>query len=249
MKTFLSYMLMLIVVLFTGCKDNPVEIHEDDGNEPFTAELTISDDHIHTLSEITYTVKITDHHGETVTNMEAVEVQRKGHDDTEWRGTELTLAGEVYTGTYTFNSSGEYDLRVAGIRHGGTEMEVMHEMEDHMEVARAHVETGNYRIEYENFPGHIHDGETATVKFWIYEAEKDASGVRPPITGLGIHIHCNNPDGSNEHHDTVTEESAGIYMAEHTFLGGGEAQMGMHFTAPDNNEVEAEFHLHIAHGH
>lgn len=249
MKTILTYIFMMVVVLFTGCKDNPVEVHVDEGDESLTAELTISDDHIHTLSEITYTVKITDHHGETITNMETVEVQRKGHDDTEWRGTELTLSAGVYTGSYTFNSSGEYDLRVAGIRHGGTEMEVMHEMEGHMEVARAHVNSGDYRIEYESFPGHIHDGETATVKFWIYEAEKDASGARPAVTGLAPHIHCTNPDGSNEHHDVITEESAGIYTVDHTFVGGGEAHMGTHFMAPDNTAVEAEFHLHVSHGH
>lgn len=249
MKSIMSYITILVLILFTGCSDNPVEVHEDE--EPLTAELTISEDHIHTLSEITYTVRVTDHHGDVVTDLETVEVQRKGHGETEWRGTELTLSGEVYTGTYTFNSSGEYDLRVAGVRSGGTEMEVMYEMQEHMEVGRAHAEVGNYRIEYENFPGHVHDGEQATVKFWVSESERDASGERPPVTGLDLHIHCENPDGTNEHHDEtlVTEESEGVYVADHTFAGGGEAHMATHFTAPDNTEIEADFHLHISHGH
>lgn len=249
MKAILTYLFIPILILFTGCSDNPVEVHEDEG--PLTAELTISDDHVHTLSEITYTVQVTDHHGDIVTDLESVEVQRKGHDDTEWRGTELTLSGNVYTGIYTFNSSGEYDLRVAGIRNEGTEMEVMYEMPEHMQVGRAHQEVGNYRIEYENFPGHVHEGETATVKFWVYESEKDASGNRPAVTGLDLHIHCGNPDGTDEHHDSsmVTEESEGVYAADHTFDGGGEAHMATHFTAPENSEIEADFHLHIAHGH
>ncbi len=249
MKTFSKYLMALVILLFMGCKDSPVEVHEDDG--PLTATLTLSSDHAHTLSEITYTVQITDHHGDIVTDMEAVEVQRKGHGATEWRGTELTLNGNVYTGAYTFNSSGDYDIRVAGIRHAGTEMEVMHEMAEHMHVGRAHLESGAYRIEYENFPGHVHDGETATVKFFIFEAEKDAQGNRPPVTGLtDLHIHCTNPDGTAEHHDTtITEESPGVYVQDHTFMGGGEAIMGTHFTAPDQTQAEGQFHMHVAHGH
>ena len=249
MKAPLSYMLMIAFILFTGCKDNPVEVLD---SAPLTAELTISDDHIHTLSEITYTVTVTDQNGNILTDMETVEVQRKGHDATEWRGTELTLSGSVYTGTYTFNSSGEYDLRVAGIRHGGTEMEVMYEMPEHMSVARTHEVFGNYRIEYENYPGHIHDGDAITTKFWVLEPDRDpATGERAPITGLNLHIHCQNADGTTEHHDenAVTEESAGVYVADHTFIGAGDAVMGMHFTDPNNSEIEAAFTVHVAHAH
>jgi len=247
MKAHFTFMFALLFILFTGCKDSPVEVHEDEG--PLTAELTLSTDHIHTLSEITFTVKVTDHHGDVVTDLETIEVQRKAHGATEWRGTELTLSGSNYTGNYTFNSSGEYDIRVAGMRHGGTEMEVMYEMAEHLEVVRAHETVGNYRIEFENFPGHLHEGETATVKFWVFEAEKDASGNRPAVTGLNVDIHCGNPDGTEEEHVGVTEESNGVYIADHTFIGAGEAHMGMHFTAPDNSNIEADFHLHVAHGH
>lgn len=246
MKALYTILFVLVFILFTGCKDNPVEVQED---ETLIATLTISDDHIHTLSEITYTVTVTNNHGEAVTNLETIEVQRKAHDATEWRGTELTLVNNAYVGTYTFNSSGEYEMRVAGMRQGSTVMEVMYTMEGHLEVNRTHEVIGTYRIEYESFPGHIHEGDTAAVKFWVMESEKNANDVRPPIEGLATHIHCNNADNTLEHHDIVTEEAAGVYTVEHIFNGAGEASIGMHFTAPDNTEIEAEFHVHVAHGH
>ncbi len=244
----LNSIIMITALVFGLTACGIFDSGSDDG--PLTAELNISTGHIHTLSEITYTVLVKNQHGVIVTDMETVEVQRKAHGETDWSGTELTLSGEIYTGTYTFNSSGEYDVRVAGIRHGGSEMEVMHEMDDHMHVGRTHEVVGNYRIEYEHFPGHVHEGENATVKFWVYDNEEDADGNRPPATGLlDVHIHCSNPDGTTEHHTEVTVESEGVYVDEHTFSGAGKARMGIHFTAPDNSEIEAEFHLHVAHGH
>lgn len=245
----LPYMIlfMLVFIIFTGCKDNSVEVHEED--EVLTAALTLSDDHVHTLSEITYTVTVTNQHGEVVTNLESIEVQRKAHGATEWRGTELTLSNNAYVGTYTFASSGEYELRVAGMRQGGTEMEVMYMMEEHLEVNRTHEVSGNYRIEFESFPGHVHEGDTAAVKFWVLESERNQDGIRPAVEGLSIHIHCTNADATSEHHDVVPEESAGVYTVDHAFTEAGEAAVGMHFTAPDNTVIEAEFHLHVAHGH
>lgn len=247
MKTLLPYLSpLLLLILFTGCKDNPVDVQED---TTLTAELTLSSDHVHTLSEITYTVTITNSNGEAVTDMETVEVQRKGHGDEEWSSTELTQSGSQYTADYTFNSSGEYDLRVTGVRQEGQQMEVLYEMEDHFEVGRAHEEVGDYRIEYENFPGHMHEGETGTIKFWVYEKEENDSGNRPPVSGLSAHIHCNNPDGTDEHHSAVAEEETGIYVTDHTFTSSGEAHMGFHFDAPDNTKIEADFHIQVSGGH
>lgn len=246
MKPLLTNLLIMVFILFTGCKDNPVEVHED---ETLVATLTISDDHIHTLSEITYTVEVRDHHGDLVTDLETVEVQRKAHEATEWRGTALTLQNNAYVGTYTFVSSGEYEIRVAGIPHGKTEMEVMYEMPEHLEVNRTHEVVATYRIEYENFPGHIHEGDTASVKFWVMESERNIDGIRPPVSGLAMHVHCDNADGTNEHHDTAIEESPGVYTIDHIFTGTGQATLGMHFTAPNTTEIAADFHVHVAHGH
>lgn len=244
------FWLVILGVTMTGCKDNGTNA-TDDHEEKLTATLTLSDDHVHTLSEITYTVEVTDDHGNVVTDLEIVEVQRKGHGADDWRGTELELSGNVFTGSYTFMSSGEYDLRVAGMTHDSEEMEVLYEMDDHFNVGRAHVVEGNYRIEYEHFPGHMHEGDQAEVKFWVFESEEDASGERPPVSNLEeLHIHGDNPDGSTEHHDeTVHEEEDGIYVTDHTFMGGGEAHMGMHFTDSLGTEIEAEFSFEVSHGH
>lgn len=245
MRSQFIYLIVLALFLFIGCKDSPVEVHQD---ENLTAELTISPDHVHTLDEITYTVTVTNDHGDVVTDLEGVEVQRKGHGDTEWSGTELSLSGTSFTSTYTFKSSGDYDIRVVGTHTGTTEQLVLYQMDEHMHVGRAHIETGDYRIEYESFPGHIHEGDAATIKFWIYEKEQDATGERPLVGDLSPHIHCANPDGTKEHHDSVTQEATGIYVADHTFNSAGEAHMGIHFTAGNTN-IEAEFHPEVSHGH
>lgn len=249
-KNSIFYLLILGIIM-TGCIDNVTDAsddHDDDG--PLTANLTLSDDHVHTLSEITYIVKVSDDHGNVVTDLETVEVQRKAHGADDWRSTELELSGDVYTGSYTFMSSGEYDLRVTGMRHGSEEMEVMHEMADHFNVGRAHVEEGDYRIEYEHFPGHMHEGDQAEVKFWIFEKEKDESGERPPVSGLDeLHIHCTNPNETEEHHTSVMEEEAGEYVADHTFMGGGKAHMGIHFTDSEGTVIEAEFNFEVSHRH
>lgn len=245
MKTLLTITLIFLAFfLITGCEDDPVEVHDD-----LHVELTVSPDHVHTLSEITYTATITDHSGAPVTNLAAVEVQRKAHDSDTWRGTELTLDGIVYKGDYTFSSSGDYDIRVAVTRAGETTMEVVYEMTDHFHVGRAHVEVGNYRVEYENFPGHVHEGDLVTVKFWVMEAEKDASGNRPPVNGLSPEIVCTNSDGSFEAHTDVSEPENGVYQVEHTFIVAGEAHEEIEFTAPDNTSVSADFHFHVAHKH
>lgn len=244
--------LLILTIITTGCIDNSTDaIDEHDETGPLTAEFTISDEHAHTLSELTYTAKVTDDHGNVITDLETVEVQRKGHGENEWSGTELELSGDVYTGTYTFMNSGEYDLRVAGMRHGSEQMEVIHEMSDHFEVGRAHEEIGAYRIEYEHYPGHMHEGESAQVKFWVFEKEADASGERPPVSDLDVDVHCTNPDGTEEHHNAnaVQEEEPGVYVSNHTFMGGGQASMGMHFTGAEGSDIEAEFSFDVAHGH
>lgn len=247
-KSHVVWTMIIPAIILTGCLDNATDPHDEDG--PLTAELTISPDHVHTLSEINYTVKVTDQNGNIVADLETIEVQRKVHGESEWRGTELELSGNEYTGSYTFMSSGEYDIRVAGLRHGSDQMEVMYEMGEHFNVGRAHVNAENYRIEYEHFPGHMHEGDNADIKFWVFEKDEDVSGVRPPVSGLeNIHIHCGNPDGTEEHHTSVEEAETGVYVTGHTFMGAGEAHMKIHFPGEGGTEIEAEFTFEVAHGH
>lgn len=235
---------LLAPLALAACSDNPVLVQPGD----VTVELELSSDHVHTLSEITYTVTVRDHTGAYLTDFDSLTVERKAHGSDTWRATELALTGTSYTGTYTFASSGEYDLRVSGQRHGESEMAVLHEMAEHMEVGRAHeVLNEQYRVEVETFPGHLHEGDEAEVKFWVLEPDPNAEGIRPPISGLtNLQIHC----VDEMHTADITEESPGVYVVQHTFAEVGETHLGLHVMHGDGSMMgEAEFTTHVVHGH
>lgn len=237
--------LFLFALFLVGCGEEPIDEHE----EELTVDLNISSDHVHTLSEITFSVLVTDHHGNAVPDLFLVEVQRKAHGSDTWRGTELTFDGTLYTGVYTFQSSGEYDIRVVVMREVDSILEIPYEMVDHFEVGRAHETIGMYRIEYEHFPGHVHEGDNATVKFWVKEAEADNTGVRQPIAGLDATIICTNFDQSFENHPSADELESGVYQATHDFLQAGEANLKIEFTGSDQSLVSASFSFNVSHGH
>lgn len=244
--TYRHYILSLAAIfLLVACSDNPVS--EEEHDDELSVVVTLSSEHVHTLSELTFTVAVTDHHNAPVTDFEVLQVERLSEGSDTWRAIELTRAGDVFEGTYTFNSSGDYELRVAGQRVGHTEVEVLHMMAEPLHVVRAHMEAGLYRVEYENFPGHIHEGDMATLKFWVMEAEQDAAGNRPPVTGLTAEIECT--DGAGKESHPATEPEAGVYQAEHTFTLAGEAHFTIRFTGADGQPAEADFHLHVAHAH
>ncbi len=249
MYTRKLFVLLVAGLLLAACSDNPVATEEHvDSIEDLDVELTLSEDHVHTLSEITFTGQVTDHHGQMMTEMEKMQVEYRAKGADEWRSVELSPSGDHYEAAYTFMSSGEYEVRVTGMMHGGDHMEEMYAMNEYLQVGRAHVESGDYRVEFENFPGHVHDGEQATVKFWVMEAEKDASGERPVVKNLNAEIHCEDPSGATESHE-ASEAEDGVYHAEHTFEGAGEAHMAIHFPGSSGEEVEADFHVPVAHGH
>ena len=105
-----------------------------------------------------------------------------------------------------------------------------------------------YRVEFESFPGHIHEGSAAEMRFWVMEAEKNAAGERPPITGLtAARIHCLTGSNAEEFH-AVTEIEPGVYQAEHSFTEAGEFHAGIHLDV-GGQAAEASFDLHIAHQH
>lgn len=234
---------ILTLCLATGaCADNPVAV-EDDHDDTLTAQLTLSADHVHTLSELTYSVVVLDHHGEAVTDLQAVTVDRLIEGGDTWRSTELTLVGTTWTAPYTFTTSGDYQVRVSVLRHGTTDPEIVHTMDEHLHVGRAHVEVGAFRVEFESFPGHLHEGDEAEMKFWVFEAEKNADGIRPPVEGLQAHIECLEASGTSEEHE-ATEVEHGVYMATHTFAEAGLFVARLHL--PDG---EADFETHVVHGH
>lgn len=236
------------VGLLAACEGNPAGPAEEH-DEELTVELEIAPGHVHILqTEVQFTVRVTDRHGEPVTDFEAIQVERLAAGSDTWRAIELARAGTAFVGTYTFNSSGEYRLRVMGQRPGEGTMRLLHEAHDPLHVARAHAEAGGYRIEFETFPGHLHEGDDAALRFWIMEPEKDESGNRPPIAGVVGEVHVVESDGSEVEHELL-EVGDGVYECEHTFQVAEEAHVEMHFTGADGGPAEAEFHLHVAHAH
>lgn len=237
--------LLAVPALLAACEENPLMLEEHE--EELTVELTVDPSHVHTLSPVTFTVAVKDDHGMFVTDFDTLRVERRTAGTETWRAINLELDGSVYKGTYVFTSSGEYDLRVAGMRRGGSHLEVLHEMAEHLEVGRAHVEVGGYRVEFENFPGHVHEGDTAAVKFWVKQAERDAAGNRPPVTGLAAEIHCTDADGAMEEH-RAAESEPGVYQATHRFREHGTAKAGIHFERGGAG-VLAEFELSVSEKH
>lgn len=240
---------LLLLPAFLACEPNPTAPAHDDGHDhELTAALTISESHVHTLSEITFSVTVENDHGEAVTDLESVAVERLFEGTDTWRATDLVLEGTTWTAPYTFVTSGSYQLRVTALEHHATDPEVIYTMPEPLGVGRAHTEIDGMRVEFETFPGHIHEGEIATARFWVTQAEKDADGIRPPLTGLHVVISCEQADGTLEEHH-AEEMEPGIYEAEHTFTAAGEFHAGIHIGEHGGRMSETEFHTHVAHGH
>ncbi len=237
--------LALIGPVASACTANPVF---PDHDEELVAEVTFSAEHLATLTEFTITVHVEDDHGEHVTAMAEVRAEFRFHDTETWRAETLTLEGEEFTGTHMFMSSGEYDFRVIGIQLGQVEEFVLYEAAEHMEVERIHVEVGDFIVEFETFPGHVHEGGEAAARFWIMEAEADPDGHHHMMAGLHAEIHVTDANGAAMEHE-AHEEEAGIYEAHHTFLEAGEARFEIHFEGMDGAEHHAEFHVPVSHEH
>lgn len=235
---------LLLPLLVLACDDNPTGT-----SGVLTVELTMSPDHVHILqTEVTFTVEVRDSRGRLVTDFETMQVERLQSGSDTWRGIALALQGDVYEGTYTFSSSGDYALRVSGARPGEAEARVLYTAPEMLSVVRAHAEAGGVRVEFETFPGHIHEGDTAALRFWAMEPERNVDGVRPPITGLTGEFHCLETGGA-EVMTAVVEVEPGVYEAEHLFANAGGAHVGLHFTAPDNSAAEAAYEVNVAHAH
>lgn len=246
-RTTLLASLLLLPVVLTAC-DDPLPTGADD-HEDATADLqvdlTLSPDHVHIYSDVTFTVAVTDHHGDPVTDFDQIHIEYREASDTEWSEIELTQDGDTFTGNHSFSSSGDYDVRVMGQRPEDASPVMMHEMSDHLHAARAHQTTGGYSVEFEAFPGHIHDGDTGTMRFWVID---ESDGSDDPVTGLGPEIHVTESDASEFTH-SATEADPGVYEADHTFQSAEDATVALHFTGSGGGSAEAEFTIHIAHAH
>ncbi len=221
-----------------------------DSTAPHDHELTVNlviasaDDHLVTLDELTFTVSVTDEDGDAVTDFTTLQVEYELEDiPGTWNPIELALQGLAYIGTYDFGTSGEYHFRVAGMRGSDTALEVLYTLPEHVEIERAHNTVGDYHVEFESYPGHVHSGESTTFRFWVTDATAGTS-----VTGLTVAITCGDPDGTTEQH-SVTDNGDGMYEAAHMFMDGGDGHVEFGFTDPANQSWQTEFHLHVAHGH
>lgn len=245
MRIHYSLALALLCPIASACTGNPLfPVHD----EELTAEVVFSLSELATLSQFTVTVHVEDHAGDHVTAMAEVQGEFQLHGDTGWNVMPLSLQGEEFVGTYTFLSSGEYAFRVIGVESEGSPEVILYEAVDHLEVERAHVEVGTYRVEIESFPGEIHEGAEAAVKFWIMDADGHQADHVHMMAGLVAEIHCTYADGTSEQH-VPHEEEPGVYEAHHTFLEAGEAHVEIHFQIPGGGELEAGFQLPVEHQH
>lgn len=243
MKTSIWFLTIIVLVAFTGCSENPV-IHDEGDDENLSVAFQISAEHVSTLESITFTASVTTHHGDPFTDFEEISMQYRREDTIDWHDLMLTRTGADYAGTMIFTSSGDFEVRVMGRQHGHEDMEALHEMTEHLQVSRAHQDAGGFRVEYESFPGDLHEGDTAIIRFWVMQD----TAAQTPITGLLAEIHCEDPNGNEESH-TAIEMEAGVYSATHTFQGDGEAHVELHFLGVGGAELHSEFHFPISHGH
>lgn len=236
--------LLLVPLVAVACDDAPTD-EGDDGDGELDVQLEVTPDHVHAWqTEVTFTVTATDAQGEPVTDFETLSVERSPHDENTWSaiGVELAVApgGDAYTGTYVFTSTGEFDVRVVGARPGD-EAEVLHVMDGHLEVVRAHGDGGGYTVEFELVPGHIHAGDEGTLRFWVTDGDD-------PVTDLDADVHVDEAGSVDELH-AADEAEPGVYEADHTFQDPGPAHAGLHFTGSGGEDAEVSFEVEISEAH
>jgi hypothetical protein len=215
--------------------------------EPLSVDLQISADHFHALeTEVTYTVLVTEANGNVVSDFETLAVEYSLEGANDWHAVPLTLqTGGSYQGTHQYAGPGAFDLRVTGQRPGQAEA-VLHQLTEPVQVIRPHWEAGGYRVEFELEPAELKAGIELGLKFFVMESEEDASGKRPPVTGLsGVAIDCEEANGATTTHD-VTESTGGVYQASHSFLASGDVLVTLHFTGADGQPAEVNVPLTLA---
>jgi hypothetical protein len=233
----------VVLLMASGCEANP--ILEPDPHGEFDVDLTFPDAHLATLTAVEVEVGITDHDGIAVTDFELVALEHRPAGSTEWTAEALTLHEGHYATEVVFHSSGAHQMRVVAQSHGSDHGDVIHEGTD-VAVERVHMEVAGYRVEFETYPGRIHEGEQAEVKFWLSEA---ADGHQ--MGGMMAEIHV-------EHHATASsmnyhadEHDMGVYEAMHTFAEHGETEVAIEFDdGHGHGELHhAAFHLTVGEAH
>jgi hypothetical protein len=230
--------------LLAGCEDNPTV---PDLSEDLHAELEFASPDLVTLTPIEAEVRVHSNEPGTFTDFATISVELRLEGETEWESQELTLHEDHFTADIMFHSSGEYEARVVGQVTGSTDVLVLYQATEHLHVDRIHQEVGDYIVEFETFPGHLHEGETVEVVFWILEASTDGHAHGHPVGGLTADIVYMHSGGTTEH--AGHEHMEGEYGAEHTLVEEGTATFELHFTDPMNVDWHAEFSVSVEHAH
>lgn len=239
--------LLFVPLVLIACSDDPLPTDGGNGEDGATEDLTVDltpPDHVHIYSEVDFAATITDDAGDPVTDFDSVRVEYRPSGEDSWTGTvDLDADGDAYSGAHTFTSSGDYDLRVVGRRPDDEAAVEMHRPSEALQAVRAHTDAGGYAVEFEAFPGHIHQGDVADLRFWVME-----QGDQSPVPDLTPDIHVVEADDSEE---TVaaSETDDGVYEAEHTFGSAGDATVTLQFTGTGGESAEATFSLPVSEAH
>ncbi len=235
--------LALAVVAAAGCEDNPI-LSPDSHDEEYNVAFSLSAEEISTLTEYEVEVVISDHDGAPVTEFEVVAFEYRMEGAQEWSSTELEFHGGHFSAEHMFYSSGEYEMRVVAQAHGAQHAEPIYEHDGHLPVERIHMAVGEYRVEMETFPGHVHEGDEAEVKFWVIEA---AGGHG--MGGLSASIHMDHEQSGQSTTHGAEEHAEGVYEALHTFAEHGETEVMIEFMDGHGENHQAAFHVRVAEIH
>lgn len=234
--------LLLVPFLLVACTDNPVS--HDDHEDEYTAELSFSSEHISTLTSIEIEAELFDDHGEPVSGIIGVSLEYRQVGDVDWRSKDLEVHGEHYAVDFMFYSSGNYEMRVTLQDSDTSSPEILYTLPEPLEVERIHKEVGDYVIAFESFPGHIHEGDTTEVRFYV----TDGHNAGMMAAGLVGQMHFTDPDQTTAMSHDAHEHDAGVYEAEHLFAEAGMSSVEFHF-ASDHGEVMAQFDVPVANLH
>ena len=248
MKHATIILLALIVLFFTACSENPVADHIG-GDENLMVSLSSSTEHFSTLTEIEFEVRLTNDHGVQLTDIGSMQIEYQRSGELEWEVITLERHEDHYSAGMMFMSSGEYQMRVSGDLHGDGHMDVMYTAPEMIDVERIHVEMGDVMVEFETFPGHVHEGEEVEASFYMMEmAASGGDHGGSMMSGLSGDIHIMAP-GDTAYEYNAEEHDAGVYSTHHTFLEGGDATFEFHFMDHHGDSIEVEFHVPVLHGH
>lgn len=243
MKIYQLTLLTFSMLVLAACSKNPVA---PDDHE-LTVKLSMSTEHVSTLTFIDFEVELVDHEGLQTSAVADMQVEYRLVGETEWDVAVLEQHEDHYKTEIMFMSSGEYDVRITGDEHGDSHMDEMYVMAQALEVERIHQEIGGFIVEMETFPGHVREGEEVEVNFYIMEKDGDHDGNMMP--GLVTDIRGTGADGVVENHTGDEHEGPGIYTARHTFTEAGNASVEIHFEDSSGLELHAEFQIPVDHGH